>query len=94
MLTVSLIITFLYIQVRWMSFSAKKYGRLPYRSLRLSISIPTRTGFRDAPVVAYPQERALPESQSTRKFPVQNVKGSTYVVEYPLPYKSGEKLEP
>ena len=42
----------------------------------------------------HPQEKGFTRITEYKKIPVQNVKGSTYAVEYPLPYKSGEKLEP
>ena len=38
-----------------------KYGKLPYRSLRFEWKSENKTSFQDAPVVAYPQEKALLE---------------------------------
>lgn len=72
----------------------EKYGRLPYRSLRFEYKYTDKESFQDAPVVAYPQEKGFTRITEYKKIPVQDVKGSTYALEYPLPYKSGEKLEP
>lgn len=73
---------------------SEKYGRLPYRSLRFEYKYTDKDSFQDAPVVAYPQEKGFTRITEYKKIPVQDVKGSTYALEYPLPYKSGEKLEP
>ena len=70
------------------------YGRLPYRSLRFEWKYEARDSIQDAPVVAYPQEAGYTRITEYKKLPVQDRPGSSYAVEYPLPYKEGEKLEP
>lgn len=46
------------------------------------------------PVVAYPQAKDYTRITEYKKLPYQNVRGTTYAVEYPIPYKKGEKVEP
>lgn len=70
------------------------YGRLPYRSLHFEWKYEARDSIQDAPVVAYPQEAGYTRITEYKKLPVQDRPGSSYAVEYPLPYKEGEKLEP
>lgn len=70
------------------------YGRLPYRSLRFEWRYEERDSIQEAPVVAYPQEAGFTRITEYKKLPIQNGAGSSYAVEYPLPYKEGEKLEP
>jgi len=70
------------------------YGRLPYRSLRFEWKHTDRDSLQPAPVVAYPQEAGYTRITEYKKLPVQAAPGSSYAVEYPLPYKEGEKLEP
>lgn len=70
------------------------YGRLPYRSLRFEWKHTERDSVQPAPVVAYPQEAGYTRITEYKKLPVQNGPGSSYAVEYPLPYKDGEALEP
>ena len=45
-------------------------------------------------MVAYPQEEGYTRITEYKKLPVQEKPGSSYAVEYPLPYREGEKLEP
>lgn len=71
-----------------------KYGRLPYRSLRFEWKYSDIDSFQDAPVVAYPQEKGYTRITEYKKLPVQNVKGTTYAIEYSLPYTKGEYMEP
>lgn len=71
-----------------------KYGRLPYRSLRFEWKYSTKDSIQNAPVVAYPQEKGYTRITEYKKIPVQNKKGSSYAVEYPLPYKDGQEMEP
>ena len=61
---------------------SEKYGRLPYRSLRFEYKYTDKDSLQDAPVVAYPQEKGFTRITEYKKIPVQNVKGSTYAVEY------------
>lgn len=70
------------------------YGRLPYRSLRFEWKYEERDSLQDAPVVAYPQEDGYTRITEYKKLPVQDKPGTSYAVEYPLPYKEGEKMEP
>ena len=70
------------------------YGWLPYRSLRFDWKYSDQESLQEAPVVAYPQEKGFTRITEYKKLPVQDVKGTTYAVEYPLPYTEGEKQEP
>lgn len=70
------------------------YGRLPYRSLRFEWKHEEKESLQDAPVVAYPQEAGYTRITEYKKLPVQDRVGTSYAVEYPLPYREGEKLEP
>lgn len=70
------------------------YGRLPYRSLRFEWKYEVRDSIQAAPVVAYPQEAGYTRITEYKKLPVQDRPGSSYAVEYPLPYREGERLEP
>lgn len=71
-----------------------KYGRLPYRSLRFEWKYQELDSFQTMPVVAYPQAKNYTRITEYKKLPVQNAKGTTYAIEYPLPYKQGETNEP
>lgn len=71
-----------------------KHGKLPYRSLRFVWKHEDIDSFQDMPVVAYPQAEGFTRITEYKKLPVQEVRGSTYAVEYPLPYKQGEAMEP
>lgn len=71
-----------------------RYGALPYRSLRFEWSYTDQESLQAAPVVAYPQEEGYTRITEYKKLPVQAEPGSSYAVEYPLPYREGEKLEP
>lgn len=70
------------------------YGRLPYRSLRFEWKYTERDSVQLAPVVAYPQEEGYTRMTEYKKLPVQDKPGSSYAVEYPLPYKEGKAMEP
>ena len=71
-----------------------EYGRLPYRSLRFEWKYEDIDSLQEAPVVAYPKEPGFTRITEYKKLPVQDVKGTTYAVEYPLPYVPGETNEP
>lgn len=71
-----------------------RYGRLPYRSLRFEWKYEDIDSFQNMPVVAYPQAEGFTRITEYKKLPYQKVKGTTYAVEYPLPYRKGEKNEP
>lgn len=70
------------------------HGRLPYRSLRFEWKHEDIDSLQDAPVVAYPKDPGFTRISEYKKLPVQNVKGTTYALEYPLPYKEGAQMEP
>ena len=70
------------------------YGKLPYRSLRFVWGYEERDSIQDAPVVAYPQAEGYTRITEYNKLPVQNTGGSSFAVEYPLPYVRGENNEP
>lgn len=70
------------------------YGKLPYRSLRFKWKYTDENSFQSALVVAYPQKRGFTRITEYKKLPVQDRPGSSYAVEYPLPYREGENLEP
>lgn len=69
-------------------------GYLPYRSLYFDFKYEDIESKQDAPVVAYPQAEGYTRITEFKKLPVQDVKGTTYAVEYPLKYNVEEKSEP
>lgn len=71
-----------------------EYGRLPYRSLRFEFKYEDIESFQDAPVTAYPQAEKFTRITEYKKLPYQNVKGTTYAVEYPLHYENNKDAEP
>lgn len=71
-----------------------QHGKLPYRSLRFEWKHEDIESLQDAPVVAYPKEPGFTRITEYKKLPVQDVKGTTYAVEYPLPYIPGQTNEP
>ncbi len=71
-----------------------RFGKLPYRSLRFEWKYEDIESFQDMPVVAYPQAEAYTRITEYKKLPYQDVEGTTYAVEYPLPYKKGANHEP
>lgn len=70
------------------------YGKLPYRSLRFEWVHEELESRQKMPVVAYPQALDYVRIIEYKKLPIQEVKGTTYEVEYSLPYKPGENNEP
>ncbi len=70
------------------------HGRLPYRSLRFEWKHQDVDSLQDAPVVAYPKDPGFTRISEYKKLPPQQVQGTTYALEYPLPYKEGEQMEP
>lgn len=70
------------------------YGRLPYRSLRFEWKYTKWNSIQDAPIVAYPQEKGYTRITEYKKLPVQNTPGSSYAIEFPLPYRERKRLEP
>lgn len=71
-----------------------QYGALPYRSLQFEWKYSEQESVQNAPVVAYPQEVGYTRITEYKKLPMQNGKGTSYALEYPLPYREGEKAEP
>lgn len=71
-----------------------RYGKLPYRSLHFEWKYEDIDSFQDMPVVAYPQADGYTRITEYKKLPYQDVKGTTYAIEYPLPYRKGESNEP
>lgn len=71
-----------------------RYGKLPYRSLRFEWVYEDKESFQGAPLVAYPQAEGYTRIVEYKKLPVQDVKGTSYAVEYPLPYVEGADVEP
>ena len=70
------------------------YGKLPYRSLCFEWKYEDKDSFQKYPVVAYPQAKDYVRIIEYKKLPIQDVKGTTYEVEYSLPYKKGQDNEP
>lgn len=70
------------------------YGKLPYRSLRFEWKYENIDSFQGAPLVAYPQEEGYTRIVEYKKLPPQNVIGTSYAIEYPLPYRKGEDVDP
>lgn len=66
-------------------------GKLPYRSLRFEWHYDQADSFQQMPVVAYPQAEGYTRITEYKKLPVQDVKGTSYAVEYPLPYSQEQK---
>lgn len=66
------------------------HGELPYRSLRFEWRYSEEDSFQPAPVVAYPQEPGYTRITEYKKLPVQNKPGTSYALEYPLPYRPGK----
>lgn len=71
-----------------------QYGELPYRSLRFKWVYENIDSKQNMPVVAYPQAPDFVRIIEYKKLPFQNVKGTTYEIEYSLPYMPGTKNEP
>ena len=71
------------------------HGRLPYRSLRFEWRYEKdKQSIQDAPTVAYPQEPGYTRITEFNKMPVQEGKGTSYAVEYPVPYGNGDLADP
>lgn len=71
-----------------------QFGKLPYRSLRFEWKYEEKDSFQKYPVVAYPQAKDYVRIIEYKKLPIQDVKGTTYEVEYSLPYRKGQDNEP
>lgn len=71
-----------------------QFGRLPYRSLRFEWRYEDRNSLQEAPVVAYPQKNGYTRITEYKKLPVQEKSGTSYALEYPIPYEEGKHIEP
>ena len=72
-----------------------KFGALPYRSLEFKWEYEDIESKQDMPVVAYPQAKDFIRIVEFKKMmPHRPVQGTSYEVEYSLPYKKGVKQEP
>ena len=71
-----------------------RYGVLPYRSLRFEWKHEAVDSFQKYPVVAYPQAEGYTRITEYKMLPSQQVPGTTYAVEYPLPVPQGAVNEP
>lgn len=71
-----------------------RHGKLPYRSLRFEWKHEDLESLQEAPVVAYPKEPGFTRITEYKKLPVQDVQGTTYAVEFPLPYVPDQTIEP
>lgn len=72
-----------------------KFGALPYRSLEFHMNHKDIESRQDMAIVAYPQAKGYTRIVEFKKMtPDKQVSGTTYEVEYPLPYKAGVKQEP
>ncbi len=71
-----------------------RFGALPYRSLRFEWKYKKEESLQDMPVVAYPEAQHYTRITEYKKLPVQQVKGTSYAVEYPLMYEPSSGLEP
>lgn len=69
-------------------------GALPYRSLEFEWHYEEMDEKQKYPVMAYPQEEGYTRITEYKKLPLQDVKGTTYAVEYPLQYDSTKQQEP
>ncbi len=68
-------------------------GFLPYRSLFFEWKYENMDSFQKVPIVAYPQAKNFTRISEYKKIPIQYVSGTTYAIEYPLPYQQN-KNEP
>ena len=71
-----------------------QYGKLPYRSLRFDWRYEEIQSKQAYPVVAYPQAEGYTRIVEYNKLPVQTTNGTSYAIEYSLPYQPGVQMEP
>lgn len=71
-----------------------RFGKLPYRSLRFNWKYEDKDSFQGAPLVAYPQAKGYTRIVEYKKMTTKAVKGTSYAIEYPLPYDKDVKVEP
>lgn len=70
------------------------HGKLPYRSLRFEWKYEDKDSIQDMPVVAYPQAEGFTRITEYKKLPVQDKVGSSYALEYSMPYNGETDAEP
>lgn len=70
------------------------FGKLPYRSLRFEWRYENIDSLQSMPIVAYPSASGFTRITEYKKLPPQDVSGTSYAVEYPIPYEPGKKMEP
>lgn len=71
-----------------------RFGELPYRSLHFEWKHEDIESKQNMPVVAYPQAEGYTRIVEYKKMPPQDVRGTTYEVEYPRQYCSANGDEP
>lgn len=71
-----------------------KFGKLPYRSLRFDLHYEKIDSKQDFGVVAYPQAKEYTRVVEFKKITGQKSCGTTYEIEFPLPYMQGRPQEP
>lgn len=71
-----------------------QFEKLPYRSLKFEFKYENIDSYQEMPVVAYPQAPDYTRITEYKKLPAQNVKGTTYAVEYPVKYDKENGNEP
>lgn len=71
-----------------------RFGELPYRSLHFAWKHEDIESKQNMPVVAYPQADGYTRIVEYKKMPPQDVRGTTYEVEYPRQYCSANGDEP
>lgn len=69
-------------------------GKLPYRSLRFEWFYENQESKQPYPVTAYPEREGFTRITEYKKLPIQDVTGTSYAVEYSLPYDADKKQEP
>lgn len=70
------------------------YGRLPYRSLRFEWKYDEKDSVQEYPIVAYPKAVGYTRITEYKKLPIQQGKGSSYALEYPIAYTKESDAEP
>ena len=71
-----------------------RFGKLPYRSLRFEWKFENIDSFQGAPLVAYPQADGYTRIVEYKKMTGANNTGTSYAIEYPIPYFTGIDAEP
>lgn len=72
-----------------------RFGKLPYRSLRFDWKYEDKDSIQGAPLVAYPQAKGYTRIVEYKKMmPHISQNGTSYAIEYPLPYNKDNEVEP